>query len=214
MRRSITCFLLLLCGALLSGCAATVRSEISAINQLPADLAGKTYVVGKYKEQEGSLEYQRYASLIAAELDAKGLKPAASFAAADLLLFFRYAVDQKTELVPTPIWGQTGYQTGGTVVNAGGRAVYVPTYSVPVYGVTGSADVPTLVNLRSLKLDVLDKTSTAEKPVKLYESTVQSRGGSGQLLQVMPLMIRALFSRWPGPPTRIETIDTPLPRPQ
>lgn len=206
--------LLALCAAaLLSGCAATIRSEISALNQLPADVAGKTYVVGQYKEQEGSLEYQRYAGLIAAELDAKGLKQAASFGAADLLVFFRYALDQKTELVPTPIWGQVGYQTAGTVVNAGGRAVFVPTY-VPMYGVTNVVDVPTLVNQRTLKLDVLDKASTPDKPVKLYESTVRSNGASSQLLQVMPLMIKALFTRWPGPPTRIETIDTPLPRPQ
>jgi hypothetical protein len=206
--------LALLLATFLCGCAATVRSDISAINQLPMEIAGKTYFVGKFKDQEGSLEYQRYADLISAELDTKGLRPAPTFEAADLLVFFRYGLEQRTELVPTPIWGQTGYQPMGTVVTSGGRSVFVPTYGMPIYGVTGVVDMPTPMNRRTLNLDVLDKTSTAEKPVKLYESTVQSTGYSGLLLQVMPSMIKALFTRWPGPPTRIETLDTPLPRTQ
>jgi hypothetical protein len=196
---------------LLPGCAATIRSEISAINKLPADLKDKSFHVARYKEQEGSLEFEHYAALVSAELIAKGLRPAPADAA-DLLVFMRFAFEQRTELVPTPIWGPTGFVGGGTTVIVNGRPVFVPTYSAPVYGVTGMGYAPAVVNRRSFGLDVVDKTSTQEKPIKLYEANVSSEGYSGTLMQVMPTMIRALFTQWPGPPIRSEEVELPYPR--
>jgi len=200
-----------LAALLLSGCAATVRSDISAINKLPADLQGRTFFVAPRKEQEGSLEFEHYAGLIGGELQAKGLRPA-SADRAELLVLFRYAFDQRTELVPTPAFGPTGSLIGGgSTVMLNGQAVFIPTYSAPVYGYTGTTVMPATVNRRSLTLDVVDRNSTAEKPNKLYEASVFSEGYSGVLLQVMPAMIKALFMQWPGPPVRADTITLPLP---
>jgi len=196
---------------LLPGCAATIRSEISAINKLPPDLKDKSFHVARYKEQEGSLEFEHYATLVSTELIAKGLRPAPADAA-DLLVFMRFAFEQRTELVPTPLWGPTGFVGGGTTVMVNGKPVFVPTYSTPVYGVTGMGYAPAVVNRRSFGLDVVDKTSTQEKPNKLYEANVSSEGYSGTLMQVMPTMIRALFTQWPGPPVRSEEVDLPYPR--
>jgi hypothetical protein len=201
---------------LLSGCAASVRSDISAINKISADPQGKTFFVTPRKEQEGSLEFEHYAALISGELQAKGLRPA-SADRAEWLVLFRYAFDQRTELVPTPAFGPTGSLIGGggSSVMVNGQMVFIPTYSTPVYGFTGTTVLPATVNRRSLSLDVVDRNSTAEKPNKLYEAAVSSEGYSGVLLQVMPTMIRALFSNWPGPPVRAETVVLPLaPKPR
>lgn len=200
--------LLVLAALLLSGCASTVRTEISAINRLPPDLRDRSFEVARYKGQEGNLEFDHYAELISAELVAKGLRRA-SAGGADLLVFLRYTYEQRTEFVPTPLWGPTGF-VGGTTVIVNGRAVFVPTYSTPMYGVTGMGYAPATVNRRTFGLDVVDKNSTQEKPGKLYEANVSSEGYSGTLMQVMPVMIRALFTDWPGPPVRSNIVDLPL----
>lgn len=201
----------LLCAALASsGCAIAVRSDISAINKLPADLSTKSFYVAPRKEQEGSLEFEHYAQLVGAELQAHGLKPAPA-GQADLIVLLRYAMDQQTELVATPTFGPTGSAIGGgTTVMVNGRMVFVPTYSAPLYGFTGTAVLPTIVNRRHLGVDIVGRDSTPEKPDKLYEANVVSEGYSGTLLQVMPAMIKALFIHWPGPPVRTETIDVRL----
>ncbi|MDB5803921.1 MAG: hypothetical protein JWN73_1243 [Betaproteobacteria bacterium] len=209
-RRSCSA-LLAIAALLLSGCAASVRSDISAINKLPADLQGKTFFVAPRKEQESSLEFSHYAELVGAELQAKGLRPAPA-ASADWLVFLRYAFDQQTELIPTPAFGPTGSLIGGgSSVMVNGQMVFIPTYSNPLYGFTGTTVMPATVNRRSLSLDVVERNSTPEKPNKLYEATVFSEGFSGILLQVMPTMIKALFTQWPGPPVRTETLTLPLP---
>jgi hypothetical protein len=200
-------FLALVAALLLSGCASTVRSEISAINKLPPDLKDKRFEVARYKGQEGNLEFDHYAELVSAELVAKGLRRA-SAGSADLLVFLRYTYEQRTEFVPTPLWGPTGF-AGGTTVIVNGRAVFVPTYSTPVYGVTGMGYAPATVNRRSFGLDIVDKSSTQEMPNKLYEANVFSEGYSGTLMQVMPVMIRALFTDWPGPPVRSDIVSLP-----
>lgn len=195
---------------LLTGCA-SVRSDISAINKLPPDLAGKTFHVARYKEQEGSLEFEHYAALVSQELQAKGLASAPA-GSADLMVFMRYAFEQHTELVPTPAWGPSGsYIGGGTTVMVGGRPVFVPVYTMPpTFGFNGTTVMPAVVNRRSLNLDIVARDSTPEKPHKLYEASVLSEGYSGTLLQAMPVMIRALFTQWPGPPVRSESVDLPL----
>lgn len=200
--------LLALAALLLSGCASTIRSEISAVNKLPPDLKDKTFEVARYKGQEGNLEFDHYAELISAELAAKGLRRAPA-GGADLLVFLRYTYEQRTEFIPTPLWGPTGF-VGGTTVIVNGRPVFVPTYSTPMYGVTGMGYAPATVNRRSLGLDIVDKNSTQEKPNKLYEANVFSEGYSGTLMQVMPVMIRALFTDWPGPPVRSDIVSLPL----
>lgn len=209
--RPLTALLLAAAILLLPGCAAIVRSEVSAINKLPADFKDKGFYIARYKEQEGSLEFEHYAALVSTELIAKGWRPAPADMA-DLLVFMRYAFEQRTEFVPTPIWGPTGFVGGGTTVIVNGRPVFVPTYSMPVYGVTGMGYAPAVVNRRSFGLDMVDKTSTQDKPNKLYEANVFSEGYSGTLMQVMPVMIRALFMQWPGPPVRSEEVDLPYPR--
>jgi len=193
---------------LLSGCASTIRSEISAINKLPPDLKDKSFEVARYKGQEGNLEFDHYAELVSAELAAKGLRRAPA-GSADLLVFLRYTYEQRTEFIPTPLWGPTGFVGGGTTVIVNGRAVFVPTYSTPVYGVTGMGYAPATVNRRSFGLDIVDKNSTQEKPNKLYEANVFSEGYSGTLMQVMPVMVRALFTDWPGPPVRSDIVSLP-----
>jgi hypothetical protein len=50
-----------------------------------------------------------------------------------------------------------------------------------------------------LRLDIVDKQALAEGNIKkLYEGKVVSSGFSGQLVKVLPKMIKALFEDFPG----------------
>jgi hypothetical protein len=52
---------------------------------------------------------------------------------------------------------------------------------------------------RVLRLDIVEKQALAEGNIKkLYEGKVVSSGFSGQLVQVLPTMVKALFEDFPG----------------
>jgi hypothetical protein len=70
---------------------------------------------------------------------------------------------------------------------------------LPTYGVVGTRETSQTEYMRVLRLDIVDKQALAEGNIKkLYEGKVVSSGFSGQLVQVLPTMVKALFEDFPG----------------
>jgi len=194
---------LVVCVILLSGCAASIRSDVSVFHEIPPTFSGTTYAMIPFKQQEGSLEHKTYERAVKRELDAKGFREA-SIENAEVVIFLSYGIDTGKEVVESyPIIGQTGVSSShsyGTVQSYdsygtySGTTTYTPTYGVVGTGVTSSTEYT-----RFLKLDILDRKALTEKQIKkLYEAKVFSRGSSGQLSAVLPTMIKALFEEFPG----------------
>ncbi len=187
----------------LSGCAMLLRSQIAVFHELPEGFAGTTYAMIPFKEQEGSLEHKSHEQGIRQELNARGFRET-PLEQAEVVVFLSYGIDTGREVVSSyPIIGQTGVSssyTSGTVQSYGGYGTYSGTTTyTPRYGVVGTGVTSRTEYARFLRLDFLDKKTLAEGKIKkLYEGKVVSRGSSGQLVAVLPTMVKALFEDFPG----------------
>ncbi len=201
----------LFCLSVLSGCAGFVRSQIAVFHELPQGVAGTTYAMVPFKDQEGSLEHKTYEQAVRQELNAKGLRET-PLEQAEVVVFLSYGIDTGREVVSSyPIVGQTGVSssyTYGTVQTYGGYGTYSgTTIYTPTYGVVGTGVTSHTEYTRFLKLDILDKTALiGGKIKKLYEGKVISSGSSGQVSAVLPTMIKALFEAFPGKSGSIRTL--------
>lgn len=174
--------------AMLSGCA-LLRSEVAVFHHLPEDLSGTTYVMIPFKEQEGRLQHKAYEEVVRQELNAKGFRET-TLDQAQIVVFFAYGIDTGRRVVLSyPIIGQTGVEADGGPDSS----------PWPTYGVVGTRKTAETQYTRVLRLDIVDKQALAEGNIKkLYEGRVVSSGFSGQLVEVLPEMVKALFEDFPG----------------
>ena len=176
-----------------------------------------TYAFVPLKEQEGSLEFKTYASLIRMQLANIGFKEVPGDSA-QVVVFFFYGIEGHPVTSTYPIFGQTGTSgstTTGTVTTFGNTSmISANTTSTPVYGVVGSGVRTDTVFARVLVMQLVDRQAsvTTGKVQKLYEGTVTSAGSTANLNVVMPAMVAALFKDFPGKSGSTTSIPTALPR--
>ena len=193
-------FIVLVAAFALAGCASKFRTDVSSWHRLPAP-SGESFVVdAKDPRKAGSLEFAQYAGLVAAELQRVGYRPAARVQQADLVVRFDYGLDGAREKVRS--YGGTGFYGGGYY------GYHRPWWGP--WGGYGFDDYPDVrsytVYQRRLELEIAAAGNPGQN---LYETRVVSDGRSNRLEEVMPLMVRALFTEFPGPSgvTRRVTID-------
>lgn len=186
-------------GLLLSGCASVVESDVTAFHAWPADANGKSYVFAPAKEQENNLEYGNYAQLIRQQLQTLGFAEAADKKSAQLTVSFRYGMNTEQVVVtrpaydpffygPAPGWGRFGPHPYGFY------GPYGPFYDPFWYG--GPMQTTSYpVYLRRLQIGI----ANAGDGKTLYDVVVDSEGNRGGLAAVMPYMVRAAFTDFPGP---------------
>ncbi len=186
---------------MLAGCASKFRTDVSSWHRLPPP-SGETFVIdAKDPRKQGSLEFQQYAGLVAAELQRVGYRPAPRGAEPTLVVRFDYGLDGAREKVRS-------YESG---FYGGGYFGYHRPYWGPGWGAGyGFDDYPDVrsytVYQRRLELEIAAAGNPGQN---LYETRVISDGRSNRLEEVMPLMVRALFQDFPGPSgvTRQISID-------
>ena len=184
---------------LLSGCATTIRSEVTAFHQWPAALPGQSYVF--MRPAQPDLERQNYEKLVRERLAKLGLQEAATGEPAALAVTMNYAVNGRdvrvveTVLVDpwygtpwygpgyySPYWGWPGY----------GSPFYGPMW--PAMPVAREQQRRYTIFHRELKLRIDD----VAKKQPLYDVTVKSDGEEGNLAKIMPYLIDSAFKDFPG----------------
>lgn len=175
--------------ALLSGCATTFDSEVTAFHAWPADLQDKTYVFAPAKTQENSLEYSNYEQLIRAELQRLGFSEQPQ--SAKLKVSFSYGVQTDTVIITQPAYDPFWYGPPGYPGwrRMGGYPFYDPFW----YGPPQQTSFP--VYNRQLHLSIANRADGR----KLYEVRVESDGRQAGLAAAMPYMVRSAFADFPGP---------------
>jgi len=183
---------------LLSGCASTITSDVTAFHAWPATLSDKSFVFAPAPQQEGNLEYRNYAQLIGGELlrlgfsDGQDLNQGQDGKIPALTVRFQYGMRTGTLVVTEPAYAP--YMFGPAYMGGPGRPwrrdpFYDPFWPRPVQ----QTAFP--VFHRQLHLTI-EQTRTAEK---LYDVTVDSAGYEGTLPMAMPYMVRSAFADFPGP---------------
>jgi len=208
--------------ALLSGCASTLRSDISAFHRLgqteslvTQDSAPRFAVVAADSDQAQSLEFQSYAALVSAQLRARRWVEVPPDQAS-LRVSFRYGSGTAQSVVigdafsgfygSYGVWSRTGPGfPRGAAVGMG--------YPIAAFPRDLPRDVR-VIYLRELSLRVeraaVGGNSPSQVSERVYEATVRSQGNSSSLATVMPAMIRGLFADFPGPSGVERSVEVPL----
>jgi hypothetical protein len=189
-----------LCLAAVAGCAMgprLVRTEVTSFNEWSL-------------EYQNSLELQSYEELVRQELGVQGFRFVADPAAANLVVTLRPSVSGASVRVrdpwPDPYFGPAGFYGlrplgwygpyWGYGGGFGGFYSDFRGYSVQVFQ-------------RRLELDIDSRATTAKR---YYEGRVESVGESDALSRVMPILVRALFTDFPGNNGQTRQVDVPVVR--
>lgn len=196
MKRSLTiAFLLML--ALLSGCASTIRSEVTAFHEWPAQMTGKSYVFERSKQQDASLEYRSYENLVRAELQRLGFVEATVNAAPVLKAAFDYQTEERDVRVTEPVVVNPGWGPPYPYYGPGWPSRHFPFYDPFWYSPPVIAYSDTSYRLYSRKLHVTIARMGDGK--KLFEVTVKNDSRNPATANVMPYLVRSAFADFPGP---------------
>jgi hypothetical protein len=198
----------------LGGCATGVPAQVTRFQQMPAP-QGQTFAIQAADPADrGGLEFAQYADLVRRHLTAQGYSEASSPGAASLLVSLEYGVDEgKQEIVRRPgfargfgaygPYGPYGYSPYGYGYRPyWSRFGYAGRYRSPFYygwddpfwgSPYGELDAYT-VYTSFLDLDI----KRAADGQSVFEGTARARSRTDNLQVLVPNLVEAMFTRFPG----------------
>lgn len=198
--------LLLIATIALGGCAA-IKPQLRSVTTTFGDPAfkpgGTVAVIAADAAQNNSLQFAHFRSLIGDQLAAYGYAVVGDIASAQQIAIASYGMDNgRAQLVAVPVYGQTNWPFYGSgTFMYGGRhgGIGASLYSMPQYGVVGTATETYITYSRGLALDIVDGPSfRANAPKKLLEVRTRSEGGCGNIAVILPSLVHATFTAFPG----------------
>lgn len=188
---------------LLSACATGFPAQVSRFQAMPAPEGQSFAIVPADRAKAGSLEFSQYADHVRRNLAALGYSEARSQGDASMIVTLDYGVDQgreRVEVYPDPFYGP-GYGYGGfgrpyfSRWGYGGRfrspffwgfhdPFWGPSYDVSQYTVYTSY----------LDMDI----KRASDGQSLFEGMAQARSRTDELQVLVPNLIEAMFTGFPG----------------
>jgi hypothetical protein len=197
----------------LGGCATGLPTQVSRYQAMPAP-AGQTFAIqAGDPDDRGGLEFSRYAELVRRHMIAQGYSEAASPQQASLIVSLDYGVDdgrQQVVTYPSSRFGR-GFGYGGYGGFGYGGFGYRPYWSryggygrlrSPFYygwddpfwyrGYGEEIDVYTVYN-SFLDMDIRRPDGQA-----VFEGTAKARSRTDELGVLVPNLIEAMFTGFPG----------------
>jgi len=200
--------------AALAACTNTFSANVTRFSyQLPAP-AGQTFVVlPENPAMAGGIEFHQYAQRVADHLAALGYKPVDDPAQATLLVHFNYGVDHGRERVTStpgigdPFWSPW-YSTPVIYhTRHGARIGYLPYggwgwgWYDPFFGGPDVESYTVYTSGIDLKID------RAADHQRIYEGHAQAVSMSNRLQYLVPNLIEAMFTDFPGNSGQTERIS-------
>jgi Domain of unknown function (DUF4136) len=186
----------------LSACAESIRTTVSRYQSMPNPQGQSFFVVpDSPMAANGGLEFQRYATLVAQQLQAHGYTPATNPKSATMLVQFGYAVDsgqvRYTDYGPYgwgggfgPYWGSGFYRP-----RFGWGGGYYWGWNDPFwYGGYGSG-IDSYVEYHS-QMELHIRQAGTNAP--LFDGRAQARSETSQMDVLIPSLVDAMFTGFPG----------------
>lgn len=197
---------------LLAACAAPIRSDVTRFNEITRPRGESFIIIAKNPGREGSLELQTYAAEVSRHLVAEGYRPAGE-GEPDLIVTVDFGIsgplEEGYESRPAPYFGFTYFGHRYPYGNPYGYPYYDPygPYYGPDYGYAGlnsfqrwrysylydTSDYKRIVYERAFEMAI-----KKNKGGFVFEGRAVSVGRSRDLPKVMPYLIEALFTDFPG----------------
>jgi hypothetical protein len=208
--------------AALSGCATGFPAKVSRYQAMPAPQGQSFVVVPMDPRAIGGLEFSRFAGMVAQAMQAHGYVPAASINQATMVVRFGYGVDGGTVHYDRDPFGY-GYGGFGFGSSFHHRGFYRPYYSRWGYrhspffygwdspfgspfGYGGGLTSYTVYKSR-IDLEIRRKSDNAA----LFEGRAQARSHNDNLAVLVPNLIEAMFTGFPGRSGETVRITVPPP---
>jgi hypothetical protein len=183
----------------LSACATGLRTQVSRFQAMPAPQGQSFVVVPAYAQDMGGLEFSGYAELVAQQMQAYGFARAPTIDQATMVVQVGYGVDDgHTEIVsdPFPHYGYGyGYGWGGYPGYYGRRrSSFYWGWSDPFWygGYDGIRSYTYYVS--ELDVRIRRKADNAS----LFEGKAKARSRTDNLQKVVPSLVQAMFTGFPG----------------
>ena len=182
---------------LLTGCATTIRSDVTAFHDWPAQLHDQSYVFEAPAAEDDTLEYRSYQNLVRAELAKHGFGEASGPDTAKLRVAMSFGTTDLPERVlqaTDPFWYGPGYWPGRYGYRYGAWPGYGRFGYSPFWG--GPMEMEESVRYkfdRKLRITINERSGR-----KLYDVSVHSTSGKRATPQVMPAMVASAFADFPG----------------
>lgn len=201
----------------LSACAETLNTTVSRYQAMPAPQGQTFFVVpGGGMANNGGLEFQRYAGIVAQQLQARGYAPAADAQSANMVVQLGYGVDHgQVRYVEDPFYrSRLGYYDPFYGPYWGSR-FYRPRFG---WGWGGSyawgwddpfwadGDMDSYVEYHS-QMDLHIRQSGTNAP--LFDGRAQARSATNRLDVVVPSLVDAMFTGFPGRNGEVVKITIP-----
>lgn len=192
----------------LAGCATPFKADVARFQtQLPAPQGQSFAIESNDPNLQGGIEFGQYASLVAGELTRFGYRPAAPGERADMVVRMDYGVDKGRErVVSSPGFGDPwgGFYGGGfyrpVIVRGRGGRRFIYGYRDPfMWGGFGPGwgynDVSSYtVYTSGLQLQI----NRASDGSRLFEGRAEAQSRDNNLQQIVPNLIEAMFTGFPG----------------
>lgn len=178
----------------LAACATPFKADVSRFQQMPAP-NGESFVVQTTNPKlEGGLEFAQYAGLVAEQLRAKGYAQAQSPQAASLVVNLDYGVDGgQTKIVSRPAIGY-GYGHWGGPWRY--RSPYYWGWDDPFwYSPFGYPEVDSYTVFTSYLDMTINRTRDG---TRVFEGKAKARSTDDSLPRLVPNLVTAMFSNFPG----------------
>jgi hypothetical protein len=219
--------LLLGAGAIvISGCAATLPAQVTRFQAMPAP-TGQSFYVVPGSGQPAGLEFGQYASLVSQQLAAKGYRPAGAPQLADMLVRLDYGVDEGTREIREdpfssrryrdpfydPYWGvyfgrpyysRYGYYGYSSPFYWGWND---PFWYDDYYGGRGR-DREYTVFKSHLDMNIVRRADNQP----LFEGHAKARSQTDELGVLVPNLVEAMFTGFPGRSGETVKITVPAKR--
>lgn len=183
----------------LSACAEQINTTVSRYQAMPAPQGQTFYVVpGGGMANNGGLEFQRYAGIVAQQLQARGYAPANSAQGANMIVQFGYGIDRgQVRYTSEPGFGYGGFYGPGwgfyrPRFGWGFGGGYLWGWDDPFWYGGG---IDSFVEYHS-QIDLHIRQAGTNAP--LFDGRAQARSETNRLDVVIPSLVDAMFTGFPG----------------
>ena len=190
----------------LSACAESLNTQVSRYQAMPAP-QGQSFTVVPVGGMAtgGGLEFQRYAGIVAQQLQARGYQPAANAQSANMIVQLGYSLDHGQVRVEEDPFYRSGFGYGG--FGYGGYSpFYYPRFGRYGFGSPfyygwndpffyGGSGIDSWVEYHS-EVDLHIRQAGTGQP--LFDGRAQARSVTNRLDVLVPNLVEALFTNFPG----------------
>ncbi|WP_256078351.1 DUF4136 domain-containing protein [Massilia sp. YIM B04103] len=197
---------------LLSGCATTIRSNVTVFHEWPADTQEKTYVFETPAPAEDTLEYRSYLNLVGGQLAKLGFAQVNAPEQAKLKVGMQFStIDRPTKVLQStdPFLTSRYYSPWGYPRFGWGPyyryryyGYYRPYYDPWFYGPTEFREVIQHNYDRNLRVTINSMNGR-----KLFDVTVQNTSRKQSTPAVMPALVQSAFTGFPGESGKARRVD-------